>query len=249
MTQLKLNSRTVINLSQRNRRRAVQSPYAEQVSYYFIFFWKRLTSFIETYVELNSDGQLLAVSPNLIEYTTPKPTRKKGKVPESDDSNLQVESEDNSQIEIEDHHSQIDNENGVSQSENSDTESESEDNFETPKALRLKVARSDNDFEEMADGDRAEVDYATESDQHGKNSEHEVDTYTQPKKSKQRSSSKESNALKSIDLAKVQKTAARKDKRAFRKEVEARRVVVKEERHKACYRYLSQFGSCLDVAK
>jgi hypothetical protein len=67
------------------------------------------------------------------------------------------------------------------------------------------------------------------ADDNGNQGEYEPDN--QPKKPKR---TKESAKSKSIDLTKVQRNATRKDKekRVFRKEVEARRTVVeKEERH------------------
>ncbi len=97
--------------------------------------------------------------------------------------------------------------------DNSQVETE-DDDFKTPKALK-KVAQtlaSDDDFI-----DNDEVNYALESDQQSD---------IPPKK---KLGPKGSNASNLIDLAKMQK-----NKRAFRDEVKARRVVVKEGNFKVC---------------
>jgi len=100
--------------------------------------------------------------------------------------------------------------------DNSQIESE-DDDFETPKALK-KVAQTLASDDDSVDNVKAEVDYALESDQLSD---------IPPKK---KLGPKGSNALDRIDLAKMQK----KNKRAFRDEVEARRVVVKVGNFKVC---------------
>ena len=219
-----------MNPRRRNRRWAVQSPCAEQVSHVIQSAKDLLTSLTETYIEIDSDDQLSVTTPNLAAFATPRPAQKKELVEASEsdgNSNSQFESDgnSNSQIESEDDDSQI----------ASDLESES-DNFETPKALRTKkVAPTISSDDEMIDGD-AEVDYATESNQRGE-TETDTDTSHREKKSSKKepdTSRREKKLSKKepapvINLAKVQKPATKKDKQAFRKEVQAKRVLVVKE--------------------
>ncbi len=163
---------------------------------------------VETFLELDEDGEPSATCPDQAYYTaTPKPVKKKGKLAKSDNGSLQDESEiSNSQIESE------------------DGDSPDESDFETPKALK-KVGRTvDYDFAEVADSDR---DYVTRSDQDSASSKDESDATEASKKIDLTMVRKTATMVK--------KTAAGKEKGAFRKEVEARRVLVwKEECNKVC---------------
>jgi len=161
-------------------------------------------SVIETFLELDEDGDPSATHPDLMYYTTPKPAKMKGKLVEvskSDSGSLQDESEiSNLQIESE------------------DGDSPDESDFETSKALKTVGRTVGYDFAEVANSDR---DYATMSDQHSASSTEDESDTTASKKNK-------------IDLTMVKKTAAGKEKGAFQREVEARQVLVWKECNKVC---------------
>ena len=63
---------------------------------------------VETFLELDEDGELSATYSDQMDYTTPKPVKKKGKLAKSNNGSLQDESEiSNSQIESEDGNSPV----------------------------------------------------------------------------------------------------------------------------------------------
>lgn len=140
------------------------------------------------------------------DYTQPKPKRRVTVESDSGDENLQVEGEDD---------------------------------FETPKALRRRIptifSDDDSDFAVIKNVDHQE------GSEDGSNIQNEEGEYTldndrQPEKREQHSKPKQNvQQFKIVDFTKVQKSATgKKDKRAFRNEVEEQRVRLASKNQKVC---------------
>jgi len=162
---------------------------------------------IETYLhpeDLESNRPLVGMQVAYTEDHTPKPKKKK--------CIMRIESEDdNSQIEI-------------------------DDDYATPKALRKRAPallsdnNSDSDSMKITDSlADPEPEWRGESESN-RESDDGSDIYVSEKKQKVKLGNKDNRSdiqeFRTIDLAKMQKKeTGKKDKRAFRKEVEERRAV------------------------